>query len=295
MSSLVTSVKQRLNRTAKETGQEYNSLLLRYVQERFLYRLSKSVYKDAFILKGALLFTAYNFDTLRPTKDIDFHGSNVTNDLEELKKILKDICSIEAEDAVEFEANTVEVVQITEEREYPGARARIEAKMDAGVIVLWIDLGYGDKIVKGPVEVEFPVLLDFPVPRVKVYSLESAIAEKFEACVKLNFSSSRMKDFYDIQELAAKNIFKLKDLAEAIKETFETRKTDLSERKIIFGDAFKNDVEKEVQWQAFLRRTGLESKLTFAELVVRIHSFIESACENITENRVWNNSACVWE
>lgn len=61
-----------------------------------------------------------------------------------------------------------------------------------------IDVGFGDIIVPGPVEAELPPVLDFKSPKIMCYSLESAIAEKFEAMVKLGELNSIMKDFYDI-------------------------------------------------------------------------------------------------
>lgn len=188
--SLATSVHQKLHRIAKESGRDFNSVQLGYIQERFLYRLSKSDYNNAFILKGALLFVAFNISTLRPTKDIDFLGSSVTNDLNELKEIIKEICSIEYNDAISFDANSIEVSQITGQNEYPGVRVKITASLGSLRNTLWLDFGFGDKLVAGPIEINFPTILDFDAPKIKVYSLESAIAEKFQACVKLNFETS---------------------------------------------------------------------------------------------------------
>ena len=260
---LTTSVRQRLQRIAKESGQDFNSIQLRYVQERFLYRLSKSAYKNAFILKGALLFVAFNVSTLRPTKDIDFLGNSVTNKLDDLQKILEEICTVKYDDAVSFDIGDIETSTIAEGKEYSGVRARIIASLGTAKIILWLDFGFGDKIVAGPVELDFPSLLDFESPKIKVYSLESAIAEKFEARVKLNFDTSRMKDFYDINELASQNSFNLAILSEAIKETFNARETDLKSQNVIFSDEFKNDANKEIQWKAFLRRTALTSEFSF--------------------------------
>jgi len=265
------------------------------VQERFLFRLSQSNYKDAFILKGALLFIAYDITAIRPTRDIDFLGKSVSNDLYDLKKIIQRICSIEYEDAVEFEEETVKVIPITEEKEYPGARAKITAKLGSARVTLWLDLGFGDKIVAGPVEIDYPILLDFDAPRIKVYSLESAIAEKFQACVKLNFDTSRMKDFYDINELASKNSFELEILTQAIKETFSTRETDIDSRSVIFSKDFKNDEKKEIQWKAFLRRTSISSKFSFKEIVERIGRFIDLPCKGNKIAMKWDNDSWNWK
>lgn len=292
--SLVTSVHQKLLHIAKESKRDFNSVQLRYVQERFLFRLSKSIYKDALILKGALLFVAYNITNLRPTRDIDFLGKSLSNDLYDLKKIIQGICSIDYEDAVEFESESVEITSIAEEKEYSGARVKIIAKLGSARVILWLDFGFGDKIVAGPVEIDFPVLLNFDAPRIKVYSLESAIAEKFQACVKLNFDTSRMKDFYDINELATKNNFELETLAEAIMETFSARETDIDSRGLIFSEDFKNDKKKEIQWKAFLKRTSISSHYSFREIVERIEKFIDMSCQiNLTKMK-WDKDSWTW-
>ena len=292
---LVTSVHQRLQLIARESGREFNSVQLRYVQERFLYRLSQTTYKDAFILKGALLFVAFDIPTLRPTKDIDFLGSAVSNNMDDLKKIIQEICSVEYNDAVDFETDSVEVTAITEEKEYPGARVKITARLGTARVTLWLDFGFGDKIIAGPIEIDYPVMLDFDSPKIKVYSLESAIAEKFQACVKLNFDTSRMKDFYDINELASNNNFNLKTLAEAIEETFSTRETDIDGRSVIFADDFKSDEKKEIQWQAFLRRTSIESEFSFNEIVERIEEFINESCEENPTEKEWDKASWTWK
>ncbi len=70
--NLSASVKARLFNYAKENGKDFQGVFRLYSQERFLYRLSKSVYTNKFILKGALLFLAFDISKYRPTKDIDF-------------------------------------------------------------------------------------------------------------------------------------------------------------------------------------------------------------------------------
>ncbi|MFH0730692.1 MAG: nucleotidyl transferase AbiEii/AbiGii toxin family protein [Pseudomonadota bacterium] len=101
-------------------------------------------------------------------------------------------------------------------------------------------IGFGDVIVAGPVDMDFPVLLeDQPTPNLFVYSRESAIAEKFEALVALNILTSRMKDIYDILFLAEREIFSLSTLREAIKVTFARRSTLLNkDRCLLFSAGF---------------------------------------------------------
>jgi len=87
--NVAASVKERLKNIATQTGKEYQSVIRQYVQERFLLRLSKSIYSQNFILKGALLFIAHDISRYRPTKDIDFLVQLSQMISMTLKKLLK--------------------------------------------------------------------------------------------------------------------------------------------------------------------------------------------------------------
>jgi len=157
-----------------------------------------------------------------------------------------------------------------------------------------LDIGFGDTITAGPVEIDFPTLLDFPAPKLKVYSIETAIAEKFEAIVSLQLQTSRMKDFYDIQFFAKHYDFKKDILIRAIKTTFDNRSTDLALHKIIFEDKFKNDENFQILWSAFLDRNKLEKDKTFFEAVSKIQSFIQPVFDSKPKNN-WNPNKWEWE
>lgn len=68
------SVRQRLLNRARAEGRPFQELLQYFAMERFLYRLAKSAFADRFVLKGALLLTAWNAPVTRPTMDIDLAG-----------------------------------------------------------------------------------------------------------------------------------------------------------------------------------------------------------------------------
>lgn len=156
-----------------------------------------------------------------------------------------------------------------------------------------IDIGFGDRITAGPIEIDFPTLLDFPVPHIKVYSIESAVAEKFEAIVSLQLETSRMKDFYDILFFAEQYEFKMGLLNEAILTTFKHRDTDIELRKNIFDEKFKEDEKLQRYWTAFLDRNKLTAENSFVKVVDRINSFIEPIFTNKNSN--WNPKEWKWE
>lgn len=287
------SIRVKLLNIAKKSDRDYNALLNQFFQERFLYKLSLSPYQNNFILKGALLLMTYDIEKTRPTKDIDFLGKSIKNDVESLKDIIQDICSIKTNDGIEFIKEKVSAELIKEEAEYGGVRIHIPYQMHTIKGVIQIDVGFGDKIIKGPNKIEFPTLLDMPAPLINVYSLETAIAEKFEASVKLNFQTSRMKDFFDIDHISTYSEFDSSILMEALSITFETRGTNLEDRKTIFSEEFKTDIKKESQWKAFLNKNKILSDKTFVDIVNNIEKFIEPIF--IKKELRWNPQKFIWE
>lgn len=182
---------------------------------------------------------------------------------------------------------------ITEDKRYNGIRIKVEAKLDTAVQKLQIDIGFGDKIYR-PVEIDYPVLLDLPAPKLLAYSIESAIAEKFEAIVSIGILTSRMKDFYDILFFAQKIKLKSTDLSSAINLTFKNRNTNLDDRKLIYENYFKKDKQKEIQWSAFLNKNKLNSESSFEIVIDKIKNFIEPIF-NINKNKIWNPETWNWE
>lgn len=261
------SVKDRLKNLARSSGRDYNFVCIQYMHERFLARLERSDYKERFILKGALLLLAYDMPRVRPTKDIDFLGDQLSNQSGDIDSAIRQITEIDLEDGVTFDGNKIEIDEITKDADYSGLRVRLSASVGGDHQRLQIDIGFGDVIVHGPVEMSYPALLDFAPPKVNAYSLESAIAEKLQAIVSLGMFGSRMKDFYDIWYLTKNKSFDKERLSESIISTFSKRNTDLKEINLIFKDAFIEDSNKTIQWKAFLRRTALTEQETFKQIM----------------------------
>lgn len=277
--NIAASIRARLLNVAKISGRDFDAVLLQYFQERFLYRLSISPYRQQLVLKGALMFLAYEMTLLRTTRDIDFLGSATSNDLKEISGIIRAIARIDCADGVAFDDNSISVERITEDADYHGVRVKLEARMTAARKILQLDIGFGDVVVAGPVEMDFPVMLDDQErPHLLVYSRESAIAEKFEALVSLNLLTSRMKDIYDILHLAERETFSLVTLRQALMATFARRLTLIEDRRLVFSPEFAANRDKAAQWNAFLRRSRLELSHTITETMARLEAFMEPVC-----------------
>jgi predicted nucleotidyltransferase component of viral defense system len=126
-SNINKSVKDRLKNLARSSGRDYNFVSIQYMHERFLARLERSEFKGRFILKGALLLLAYDMPRVRPTKDIDFLGDQLSNQSDDIDSAIKQITEIDLEDGVTFNGDEIEIDEITKDADYKGLRVRLSA------------------------------------------------------------------------------------------------------------------------------------------------------------------------
>ena len=176
--NLAKSVRAKLlNIRNSEPWTEYMQVLLRYIQERMLYRLSMSLYRDNFCLKGSALLFAHEKFKARPTKDIDFLGDKISRDKETIRKAFREICSIQCpEDGLTFDngENDIKVEDISLDKEYNGVTVTVTAHLDTIVQPFSMDIGFGDIVVPEPQELDYPLLLDdMPEVSINAYSLET--------------------------------------------------------------------------------------------------------------------------
>ena len=267
------SVRQRLLNLARSDQRPFNELLQYYAMERFLFRLSQSTHADRFILKGALMLSAWRSAEQRPTMDIDLLG-RTSNETASIVAQIRDILLVKVDpDGLVFGPDTIQAERITEDADYEGIRVRFRGTLDSARVNMQVDIGFGDVVFPGPEKSDLPTLLDSPAPRLLCYSRESAIAEKFEAMVKLRELNSRMKDFYDIWLLCRQFDFVGENLAEAIRLTFDRRGTPLPDVIEAFTDGFAE--AKQTQWAAFQRRLRQDHvPALFSEVVLSVKEFL---------------------
>jgi len=174
--------------------------------------------------------------------------------MESIKEIFKNICKIKYNDGVVFDSDSVLVEEIRKEAEYKGVRVKLTGYLGKAKEVLWVDIGFNDIVVPDVITADYPVLLDMDYPKIKMYSFESVVAEKFEAIVSLGELNSRMKDFYDIFILLSEKKFNRDILQNAIVETFKRRGTDILKFDQVFKKEFIEDDNRINQWKLFLKK-----------------------------------------
>ena len=262
------SIRAKLLNVAKQKDVFYQTILTRYFQERLLYRISQTRYRENFYLKGGALMYAYERFAARPTLDIDFLGTQISNDGERIAEAFREICAVECEeDGVRFAADKIAAQNITEFKDYHGIRLSIPATMDTIAQVLTMDIGFGDVVTPHPVSLDYPLLLEeLPEANILAYSTETVIAEKMHAIIDLADQSSRMKDYYDIYHLLTSFKYDNTILQDAINRTFENRHTLYNADTIFFRKDFPDHPQMQLRWTAFLRKATIKNNLSFSEV-----------------------------
>lgn len=258
-----TTARSLLRNRARDRGEDFQRVLVRYGLERMLYRLSIGKHANEFILKGAMLFTLWSDDvTHRPTKDADLLGYGDPAPAR-LASVFEAVCNqeVDVDDGLDFDASSVKVEPIRADAVYDGVRILLVALLGKAKVKIQVDVGFGDAITPGPVRVQYPTLLDQPAPDIRAYPPATAVAEKIEAMVSLGMSNSRMKDFFDVAWCAEHLEFDGTELATAIRATFERRGTALPEEPpIALTSDFAEDDTKVAQWNAFVRKLQLTAR-----------------------------------
>lgn len=258
--------KLRAYQTDKVT---YQQVLIRYLHERLLYRLSVSRFSQRFFLKGGALMFAHERFAARPTVDIDFMGDRISNDMENIRRTFMEICAIEyPEDGVTFDTDKITVSEITPDREYQGVQLHVTAHLDTIVQNLSMDIGFGDIIIPHPIELDYPALLDGmeDIP-VMAYSLETVVAEKFQTMIARTVINSRMKDFYDVYSILSHNTLDEANLQLAVAEVMKNRDTHYEENHPLFTEEFATDASRNNQWAAFVRKNKIDDVPPFPEVL----------------------------
>lgn len=254
MSSIKSKIIKKLNLDKQYT----HYAILRYLFERFMYRMTRSRYKDNFILRGSNLLYIFRNDA-RLTKDIDYMGVSISNDPEYLKSVFAEICKIEClEDKVQFNPDTIRIELINKKRHYMGCSVSIDATLEKSREVVKFDIGFDDIITPEAKLYKYPVILeDSPDFYVTGYTIETALAEKIHSIMDKAETTTRMKDFYDIRYIIENFDVDYEILDKAISNTFNHRKTERSNDSIVFVMEYYLDNKRIRNWINFIIKNNL--------------------------------------
>ena len=298
MADIAASVLAKLKNKARATGISYQQCLQLFFQEEFLRRLSGSKYAENFVLKGGLfIYTLTNFES-RATVDVDFLMRGLSNDMARMDEIIGEILTVDTgNDFVTFKATKTEPIAV--QRKYHGISTQITGYIKNVRVPFNVDIGVGDVIVPNAQRRNIQTQLDgFEKPEILTYSLESTIAEKFDAILQRFELTGRMKDFYDIYYLSRAFDFDGLKLQTAIQETLQNRGTayekDSFDRVLVLAE----DIDMQTKWRYFLKTLG-NPDMPFSETIDGIQQFLSPVWKSIVEEtgliKNWNCTEAKWK
>jgi hypothetical protein len=243
---------QRLARAQKRTTAE---LLQLYVLESFLRRLVSSRHDHTLVLKGGMLLAA--FDLRRATRDVDVLALKTDNDPAAVQRLIVDVTSVEADDGVEFQQDTITAAVIRDGDVYPGVRASLEARLATARLKFSVDFNVGDPVIPAPVRTAVPVLLGDEPIEVLAYPKVMVVAEKLVTALQRGRASTRWRDFADLFMLVPGDLVE-SEIIEALRAVAKYRGVPLQPLgKVLDG----MPREAQARWATWRERQGAQDRV----------------------------------
>ncbi len=190
------SLKAKASNLSKKTNIPNKYLIQNFMFEALLKRISKSKYKNKFVIKGGLLLSSVFGVNLRSTMDLDTTIKGLPLNKSTITKVITEIINIDLKDNITFEIENIK--DIREEELYSGFEVNLKADFDGLKTNLMIDITTGDIITYKEVKFKYNTLFDNETINIMTYNYETIIAEKFETIISRNIDNTRVKDYYDL-------------------------------------------------------------------------------------------------
>ncbi|WP_422118234.1 nucleotidyl transferase AbiEii/AbiGii toxin family protein [Gardnerella sp. DNF00550] len=267
-------LKAKIKNVALQKGVDPRVLMRVYMMERFLDRVSRSRYKDNFVLKGGMLISYLVGVNLRTTMDIDTTMQNISLSEDDVRIFISDVISINIDDGVKFTLQTLD--SIMQESDYPGVRASLIADFDGTKTPVKIDISTGHAITPSAMEAELPLMFSESISLL-TYPIATILAEKLQTILVREEFNTRMRDFYDLHALRVSqgdNVFKKEEIAKAFYATSQTRNTLylLSNVNEIF-DRIKDSEVMRIKWKDYQRKAPWAKSLSWEEIMQDMNFF----------------------
>ena len=275
------SLKAKINNLAFKTNIPHKYILQNYMFESLLKRLSKSVYKDKFIIKGGFLLTSIFGVNLRSTMDLDTTIKGISLDRETISKVINEIINIDINDNIKLELENIKDIRI--EDDYPGFNINIKADFEGLKTNLMIDITVGDIITYKEVEYRYKTLFENDIIDIMSYNYETIISEKFNTIITRNIDNTRMKDYYDIYmfvNLKLKEINR-ETLRNAIINTAKSKKDiDYIINSNKYIELIENDNQLKLFWHNYQNNYEYAKDITFEDTIKAIKTINDILKEN---------------
>ncbi len=268
------SLKAKIRNIAKEKNLPAQVILQNYMFERFLVRLSKSEYKNKFVLKGGMLVAAIVGLDNRATMDLDATLKNLPLTPETIEKAIREICAVDCGDNVNFSYMAISTIRDNDI--YGGYRVMLNAKYDTILTPLSIDISTGDVITPTPVTFTFVEIFDDNKTfDLWAYNIETVMAEKLETILRRTVFNTRPRDFYDTYILATTQKFDKKIFHEALLATALHRGTS---EQIKDTDGIIKNISKSKElrsmWDKYRKQFAYAKNIEFDDIISEISKLL---------------------
>jgi predicted nucleotidyltransferase component of viral defense system len=282
-----------LRNLARRTGRRTDEVMLEYVLERFLYRLSiHPLGGQHFVLKGGLLLA--QFGARRMTRDIDILGRAFPNDADEITRRISTIAATPVDDGVTFDPESLTTVPIRQDDEYQGLRLAMAATLSRAHLKLQLDISFGDPVTPGPTKIEYRQHLSSQPFTLYGYPIATVIAEKLSTAVALGDLNTRDRDYADLYQLITRHRLDGDQLSDAVAATAKHRGIRLRLLSTAITDL---PTRRQSSYTAWLRRQGSATRdhpQQFADLVAAVTDFADPLLADIVRQSTWDPNTTTW-
>jgi hypothetical protein len=279
-----------LQNLARLTQRPTDELHQIYALEGFLARLVESPYAHRLVLKGGVLLAA--LDARRATRDIDFQGQYLSNELDQVLAGVKSIAGVPIDDGLVLDADAASAEIIRDEEAYSGVRVTITGRLSAAQLTFHVDVNVGDPIWPAPEMVTLPRLLDGTI-RIVGYPLSMVHAEKLVTAIQRGAANTRWRDFVDVYALSRRHDVDGEELTSAIGQVADHRGTRLVPLEAALGDYA---TQSQRRWAAWLRKQRLEDRIPsdLGLLLESISTFADPALIGDARGQTWVAANLGW-
>ena len=267
------SLMDRANNLAKRCDITTNEILQNYMFERVLERLSKSKYKNNFILKGGLLLSSIMGIDTRTTMDMDTCIKGINLDDTQLYEVLNEILSIDVNDNIKFYIKNSKPIR--EDDDYGGLKYNLLAQYENLRVNLSIDIATGDLITPKEIEYDYKMMFEDRSLQIMTYNIETIIAEKFQTIISRGILNSRMKDYYDLYYLTTYKQYSKDILRQAIKNTFEKRNTNIENVQKVISEIATSDFTENL-WNEYRKKFKYAKNIEYEQIMKKIKLLAEN-------------------
>ena len=265
------SLKAKASNLAKQTNIPNKYIIQNFMFEALLKRISNSIYKDKFIIKGGLLLSSIFGVNLRSTMDLDTTIKGLSLNKSTITKVITEIINIDLKDNITFEIENIK--DIREEDLYSGYNVNLKADFDGLKTNLMIDITTGDIITYKEVEFKYNTLFDNDTINIMTYNYETIIAEKFETIISRNIDNTRMKDYYDLYMFVSLkwNAINKETLRKAIINTSKNRETiSYIENANEYVNLIEDDSKLKSLWNNYQKNYEYAKDISFEDTIKSI-------------------------